>query len=93
MDNVDPFDKKLDIRGPYIPNEVKDSAIWVNDTLDLCWASAQSVFGEQATPELAVAILDKVMAKIAMDRQALALRHRRHNDYDEDYDEDYSDEF
>ena len=59
------------------------------NVLDLCWASAKSVFGEQATPEVAIAILDKVMAKIAMDRQAEALRHR----IEDDYDDDYSDEF
>ncbi|MGK7885471.1 MAG: hypothetical protein AB4057_12705 [Crocosphaera sp.] len=77
MSETDPFERRLKLRKPYTPHEVTDSAIWVHDTLELCWSSAQSIFKEQATPEIAIAILDKVMTKIEMERQVEMERKRR----------------
>ncbi|MHB2026497.1 MAG: hypothetical protein ACYCPQ_07655 [Elusimicrobiota bacterium] len=61
--NDDPFDKKLDLWQGRIPREIHDSAVFVNDTLKLCWASAQSVFEKNATPEHALAIYDRIVAR------------------------------
>lgn len=75
MSETDPFERRLKLRQPYTPREITDSAIWVHDTLELCWSSAQSIFKEQATPEIAIAILDKVMAKIEIDKQSQTSRY------------------
>ena len=60
-----PFDRKLEVWGNNIPGEVRDAATFVTDTMELCWASAQSIFKKKATPEIAVAIYDRVVKKIA----------------------------
>jgi len=59
-----PFDRKLEIIRGKAPFGVHDAAIFVNDTLDLCWASAQQVFGEKASPEVALAIYDRVVTRM-----------------------------
>jgi hypothetical protein len=59
-----PFDQKLEIWKGHIPEDVVDAAVFVNDTLELSWASAQSVFGEKATPEIALAIFDRLAARL-----------------------------
>lgn len=56
MDVDNPFDKKLEAQKGSIPEDVVRAAVFVTDTLDLCWASAQAVFKEQATPDLAIEI-------------------------------------
>ena len=60
-----PFDRKLEVWGNNIPSEVHDAATFVTDTMELCWASAQSIFEKKATPEIAIAIYDRVVKKIA----------------------------
>jgi hypothetical protein len=60
MRTDNPFDRKLELRKGKAES-ITTSAILVNDTLELCWASAQSVFEEKATPEHALAIFDRVM--------------------------------
>ena len=59
-----PFDKKLGAYKDTISEEVRDAAIFVTDTLDLCWASAQAVYEDKASPELALEIYDRVMERI-----------------------------
>jgi hypothetical protein len=49
--------------------ELKDAAIFVNDTLPLCLASAKSVFGDAATPEVALAIYDRILARVELKSQ------------------------
>jgi hypothetical protein len=61
-----PFDKKLEIWGDRIPSNIRDASALVTDILELSWASAQAVFEEKATPELALAIYDRVVEKIAL---------------------------
>lgn len=64
MENDNPFDKKLNVWGNNVPADVRDAAVFVTDTLDLCWASAKAVFGDKATPELALAIYDRISERI-----------------------------
>ena len=65
MKTDNPFDRKLEVWGSHMPSDVCDAAVFVTDTLDLCWASARSVFGDNATPEHALAIYDRLVAQIA----------------------------
>lgn len=65
-----PFDKKIEIWRGKIPSETCESAVYVNDTLDLCWASASSVFGDRATPEIALAIYDRVVSRAEMRKKS-----------------------
>lgn len=44
--------------------DVKGAAVFVTDTLDLCWVAAKSIFGEQATPEHALAIYDRMQQRL-----------------------------
>jgi len=67
MKTDNPFDCALDAQKG-IPENVREQVVWVTDTLDLCWASAKSVFEKQATPELALAIFDRVVARIGRKR-------------------------
>lgn len=64
------FDKKLELYRQFgdrseAPREMDGAAVYVNDTLELAWASAQTVFGEAARPEHAIAIYE------AMNRERL----------------------
>src|SRR5260221_35716 len=62
MKNDNPFDKKLEIGGDRMPAAVRDAAVFVTDTLELCWAARQSIFEDKATPEIALAVYDRVCA-------------------------------
>ena len=59
-----PFDKKLEVWGARTPAAVRDAAVFVTDTLELCWSAAQAVFEEKASPEAALAIYDRVRARM-----------------------------
>jgi hypothetical protein len=54
-----PLDKHLDIN-KQIPLDVRDSTVFVNDTLNIAWLSAQSIFEDKATPEIALQIYDRI---------------------------------
>ena len=70
MNSLDAFDKAISRRG--IPEHFKKAAVELNDTLVLCWASAQAVFGDQARPEHAISLLPQYMERAdAKDRQEL----------------------
>lgn len=45
-------------------SDVRDASIFVTDTMDLCWVAAKSIFGEQATPEHAIAIYDRMQVRL-----------------------------
>ncbi|HXV80306.1 MAG TPA: hypothetical protein VEG60_10545, partial [Candidatus Binatia bacterium] len=46
------------------PEDLKLAAIYVNDTLHLAWLSAQSIFQDKATPEIALAIYDRFVQRV-----------------------------
>lgn len=71
MKTDNPFDRKIELWKGRMPQNVADSARFVNDTMELCWASAQSVFEKQATPEHALAIYDRVVARIRKEQPTL----------------------
>ena len=62
MDQVkhsDKFESKITSRE--MPAKLNDAARHVNDTLDISWESAQSIFGDKALPEHALAIYDRII--------------------------------
>ena len=65
MKTGNPFDEKLKAQQNSIPEEILGSSVWVTDTLDLCWASAKAVFEDKATPEIAIAIYDRINQRIS----------------------------
>jgi uncharacterized protein YjaG (DUF416 family) len=64
-DYDNPFDKKLEILKGQIPDNVRNAAVFVVDTLDLCMAAARSLFENRATPEHALEIYDRIVARMA----------------------------
>ncbi len=66
MAKLNPFDTRIEILGKssLTPAGVIESATFVNDTLELAWMSAAEVFGDKATPEVALAIYDRIAARL-----------------------------
>jgi hypothetical protein len=68
MQADNPFDRRLEAQ-KQMPESIRDAAIELTDTLDLCWAAAQAVFEAQATPEHALALLPMFMERADAKRQ------------------------
>jgi|CXWL01.1.fsa_nt_gi hypothetical protein len=64
-----PFDQKLDTWGHRVPEDVREASTFVTDTMTLCWAAAQTVFEGKASPDVAIAIYDRVVQRIALRQQ------------------------
>lgn len=62
MKTNNPFDRKLEL-SKKMPSHFRDAAIELTDTLDVCWAAAQAVFEDKATPEHALALLPQFMVR------------------------------
>lgn len=58
-----PLDKHLAIN-TRMPQHLRSAVCDVADLLDLAWITTQSVFEEQATPELAVAVFDRLVSRV-----------------------------
>ena len=63
MKTDNPFDRHLEANKG-IPSDVRDAAVFVTDTLDVCWMSAQALFEHKASPEVALAIFDRVVVRM-----------------------------
>jgi hypothetical protein len=63
------FDRRIDIlskrMGDVPATGVVDAAVYVHDTLETAWLAAESIFGEKATPDVALAIYDRIVRKIS----------------------------
>lgn len=57
-----PLDKHLKINR--YPSYINDPVVWVADTMDIAWIAAQAVFEDKATPEIAVAIFDRIVSRM-----------------------------
>jgi hypothetical protein len=62
MKYENPLDKHLAIN-KNMPNGLRDAATELADLLDLAWMTAQSVFEERATPEIALEIFDRLLSR------------------------------
>jgi len=69
LDN--PFDAMHEAQKARIPQSIRDAAIDVTDTADLCWAGARAVFGPRAKPEQALAMLAMVMQRAEETRRSI----------------------
>lgn len=74
MKTKNPFDTKLEAQKK-MPDSIRDAAIELTDTLDLCWAAAQAVFERRATPEHALALLPIFMQRADEKRQQASAQH------------------
>ncbi len=70
MQTNNPFDRKIELQKG-MPSFVRDAAIELTDTLDLCWAAVQAVFEDSATPEHALTLLPMFMTRADEKRQQL----------------------
>lgn len=68
METDNPFDRRLE-NIKRMPAGMRDASILLTDTLDLCWAAAQSVFEKHARPEHALALLPMFIAQAAVEHQ------------------------
>jgi hypothetical protein len=61
----DEFDKMLDrlSKSSQTPATMAGSAAYVHDTLKLAWASARTIFGKTVSPEIALAICDRIIGE------------------------------
>jgi len=62
MKAANPFDTMITVQ-KNMPSAMRDGAIELTDTLDLCWAAARAVFDTKAVPEHALALLPMFMAR------------------------------
>lgn len=66
MFEEDPFDRKLDLWKGRIPEEVLSSTVFVRDTLALCKAIAESIFGDSPPPHVVFDIYRFVVSEISV---------------------------
>ncbi len=58
-----PLDKHLSVN-KNMPSNLRLAICDVADTLDLAWMTTQSVFEDKATPELAIAVFDRLVSRL-----------------------------
>lgn len=63
MNKDNEFDKRMELYRGRIPNHIRDALIETTDTLDFCYSAVKSVFGDQATPENALALCNIVVTR------------------------------
>ena len=64
MKSENPLDLHL-ARNPRLPHGLRDAVVGVADTLDIAWLATQAVFEDKATPELALAVFDRIQSRIS----------------------------
>lgn len=79
MDKDNEFDRRMDLYKDRIPEEIRDALIETTDTLDFCFSAVKSVFGEQASPDHALALCNIVVMRYLSIRQD-GLPSQLHND-------------
>lgn len=57
-----PFDNKIRLWRNRMTDELQHACINVNDSMEMAWASARQVFGEEAKPEHAFEIFNRIAA-------------------------------
>ncbi len=74
MKAKNPFDSKIET-SKAMPSSMRDAAIELTDTLDLCWAAAKAVFEGKARPEHALELLPMFMQQADARRQQALAQH------------------
>ena len=70
MKSDNPFDRRL-TNSARMPLGLREAAVDLTDTLDLCWAAAQAVFEDKAVPAHAFELLPMFIERAAWQRQQL----------------------
>ena len=65
MDRDSAIDRHLTININKRPMFMHDAMVFAIDTLDTAWIATQSLFKDKATPEIAVQLYDRIIAKYA----------------------------
>lgn len=81
MKSDNPLDKHLKINK--FPNHITDPVVFVSGTLDIAWIAAQSIFEDKATPDVALAIFDRVVARMQEQSSFSTAPHRHSTNTDE----------
>ena len=66
MKTKNPFDQKLRDLGNDVPSHVRSGMIYLADTLDISQAVAKSIFEDDATPEITLAIYDRFIEMVKL---------------------------
>ncbi len=70
-DATNAFDRWVSQSGVQRQTFLRDASVDCRDTLDGCWKAVQSIFGDKATPDLALTLLPLVLERAdAARRQA-----------------------
>lgn len=69
MERNSKIDQHLNAYRNEWPAHVHQAFVTVVDRLDTAWIAAQSIFKDQATPDAAIAIFDRVQVEIDAQRQ------------------------
>jgi hypothetical protein len=59
MNTGEPFEKKLELWGDRIPEDIRMAAVEVVDTLELCRSAAEQLFG-RTEPEVVFGVYDRI---------------------------------
>lgn len=68
------------VTSPKTPDHIRDAAIELADTLKICRAATEDIFGTKATPEHAIALLPMFMARADEKHRQLLARFGRSTD-------------
>lgn len=63
MKEGSPLDQHLALHQK-LPGNLRPAVCDVSDVLDLAWLTTQSVFEDKATPEMAVAVFDRLVSRL-----------------------------
>lgn len=64
MNTDNPLDKHIELYSSRIPTELRDAATETADQMELAGLIAKTVFKDDATPELSVAMYDRMIARL-----------------------------
>ena len=64
MKSKNPLDLHME-RNKKIPYKVREAVLDIADTLDIAWLATQAVFEDKATPEMALAVFDRIQFRIS----------------------------
>lgn len=75
MKTENPFDRHLSVGSGQIPQHILDAAVHTTDKLHIAWISAQIIFKDKATPDVALAIYDRLDKVIDAEKAATHTAH------------------
>jgi hypothetical protein len=62
-DTTTPFDRRITLLNGRAPSALIDAMVYVHDTVETAQMAARALFGDKATPEIALALYDRIAAE------------------------------